>query len=480
MAINRIVTLIFVLMACVGLAGCTVPFPTDQQEDTPSPFGKVGTLDDGGTVLVFEVDVEGGPYGPASLEDCRAVLERRLSTGIPTEEMKLTVRGNEILVAIPEVEDLETVIRVSQRTALLEIIDTRGEFLHPGTIITTDLTSPGDMDNSPATGAVYSTIISGRDLKDVFLTTDALGSVAVGFELTEDGADRFYEFTSVNIGQPMAIVLDKVVVSSPQINDAISSNGQITGVSAQEARDLVIQLDAGTLPAPLRLVQSATLSHVHANGTRMYEGPSVTTSSVAELAERTMVYLEGPSTIGVDGQIWWPVVVLETGKSGYIQDTALERLDEIEQGYLDQIEENPNDVQAMAALASYLGNVGKTAEAIQWYERALTISPSDMVLRLDFARALAEAGENPDAEVQYLKVIQAEPNNGLALLSLARLYRSWSPPRTQDAVTFYTLAIERTGDSVVAQVAAEELKELTGTTPVASPQAYSGSPKLYP
>ena len=57
----------------------------------------------------------------------------------------------------------------------------------------------------------------------------------------------------------MAIVVDKTVISSPQINAAISSSGQITGVSAQEARDLVIQLKAGALNVPLKVVQSRTV-----------------------------------------------------------------------------------------------------------------------------------------------------------------------------------------------------------------------------
>ncbi len=76
-----------------------------------------------------------------------------------------------------------------------------------------------------------------------------------------------------------------------------------------------------------------------------------------------------------------------------------------------------------------------------------------------------------DAEVQYQRVIEAESGNALALLGLARLYRSWSPPRTDEAAATYQLAIEVGGDSVVATVAREELAELTGSEPGASPVA---------
>ena len=149
--------------------------------------------------------------------------------------------------------------------------------------------------------------------------------------------------------------------------------------------------------------------------------------------------------------------------------------DEIEQGYRDQIADNPNDVAAMSALANYLGNIGNVEDAIQWYEKALAITPDDTSLRLDFASALASGAKDRDAELQYRKVIDAEPENAFALLGLARLYRSWAPPRLEEAVTYYQLAIERAGDSVVAQVAQEELTLITGT-PAASPAASPSPP----
>jgi preprotein translocase subunit SecD len=179
----------------------------------------------------------------------------------------------------------ERAVKVLQRTALLEIIDPQGVFLPEGTRVRTSLNpndtgeeeqslvaspeaSPGaSPEASPAaatavatpTGTVYQTIIKGDDLKDAFVTTNQLGQIVVGFELNGGAASKFYDFTSSHVGQPMSIVIDKQVISSPVINSAISNSGIIEGVPATEVRDLVVQLKAGALAVPLKVVQSRTV-----------------------------------------------------------------------------------------------------------------------------------------------------------------------------------------------------------------------------
>lgn len=176
----------------------------------------------------------------------------------------------------------ERAVRVLRQTALLEIIDPQGQYLPEGTLVRTTLdpelalpeaTPPATPEASPPaspvaatpepsptpTGPVYTTIISGDDLKDAFPDYDEFGRLVVGFELSGDAANRFYEYTSTHIGQPMSIVLDKRVISSPVIQAAISDRGIITGVPANEVRDLVVQLKAGALAVPLEVVQSRTV-----------------------------------------------------------------------------------------------------------------------------------------------------------------------------------------------------------------------------
>lgn len=145
--------------------------------------------------------------------------------------------------------------------------------------------------------------------------------------------------------------------------------------------------------------------------------------------------------------------------------------DEIEQEFREDVAARPDDPMAIAALANYLTQTDKADEGLRLYERALAITPDDAELRLDFARALADSGSPRDAELQFHRVIEAEPGNGLALLELARLYRDWSPPRLDEAISTYQRVTTTGGDSIVVQIALEELAELGVGTPVASPGA---------
>jgi preprotein translocase subunit SecD len=83
----------------------------------------------------------------------------------------------------------------------------------------------------------------------------------VDFTLTDTGAKTFGDFTSTHIGQPLAIVLDKIVISAPTIQDAITQgSGVISGSFTQaDANALAIQLRYGSLPIPLKVVESKTV-----------------------------------------------------------------------------------------------------------------------------------------------------------------------------------------------------------------------------
>ncbi|MFA6242648.1 MAG: protein translocase subunit SecD [Candidatus Hydrogenedentales bacterium] len=75
----------------------------------------------------------------------------------------------------------------------------------------------------------------------------------ITFGLKPSAASDFGERTAANIDRSMAIVVDDVVESAPGIRDRITTNGQITGnFSQEEAVDLAIALNSGSLPVPIR------------------------------------------------------------------------------------------------------------------------------------------------------------------------------------------------------------------------------------
>jgi len=83
----------------------------------------------------------------------------------------------------------------------------------------------------------------------------------VSFRFNGQGARRFGEVSSQNIGRRFAIVLDKKIISAPVIQSAITGgSGQITGnFTPESANELAILLRAGALPAPLKVEEQRTV-----------------------------------------------------------------------------------------------------------------------------------------------------------------------------------------------------------------------------
>ena len=114
-------------------------------------------------------------------------------------------------------------------------------------------------------GRVFPTLMTGRHLRNADVSTDEMGQVVIAFELTEEGTQIFREYTLKHVGDIVAIVLDKRVLSAPVIRQAITtgkgviSSGQQGGFPLEEARKLAIQMKYGALPVPLKVVENRTV-----------------------------------------------------------------------------------------------------------------------------------------------------------------------------------------------------------------------------
>ncbi|MFG0253991.1 MAG: protein translocase subunit SecD, partial [Rhodopirellula sp. JB053] len=97
--------------------------------------------------------------------------------------------------------------------------------------------------------------IQGSDLSYAASTFDENGGPAVAFNLTDFGSGRFRALTQNNSPEgtrkrQLGIILDDTLLSAPNILQAISKEGRITGNFTREEVDSLVQiLKAGQLPA---------------------------------------------------------------------------------------------------------------------------------------------------------------------------------------------------------------------------------------
>jgi len=104
-------------------------------------------------------------------------------------------------------------------------------------------------------------LLDGSRLTDARVEFDRFGQPEVGITLDRKGARRFEKITGENLKKRLAIVLDKKVYSAPTIQSRIAGGrAVITGhFTLNEARDLAIALRAGSLPAPVKIMEERTV-----------------------------------------------------------------------------------------------------------------------------------------------------------------------------------------------------------------------------
>jgi SecD/SecF fusion protein len=92
-------------------------------------------------------------------------------------------------------------------------------------------------------------------------SVSSIGGYVVTLSFNDEGARIFSRVTGANLQKPLAIVLDNKVQSAPIIQAKIrDGRAEITGLNTmEEAKDLSIVLRAGSLPAPLRIMEERTV-----------------------------------------------------------------------------------------------------------------------------------------------------------------------------------------------------------------------------
>jgi preprotein translocase subunit SecD len=204
----------------------------------------------GGTHLVLQADMSKAPDQDASqvLKGVIQVLSRRVNAYGVAEPVIQSQGTDRVIVELPGVKDIEEAKKLIGQTAQLDF----REF-------------------DQATGGWKVATATGLDGQEKELTGKYFRPNAqvvfeqrsnqpqVSFEFDDEGAELFRQITRRLIGRPLGIFLDGQIVSSPTVQSEISRNGVITGVRLQEARTLAIQMNAGAVPVPIKIVEERTV-----------------------------------------------------------------------------------------------------------------------------------------------------------------------------------------------------------------------------
>ncbi|MDE3212047.1 MAG: protein translocase subunit SecD, partial [Bacteroidota bacterium] len=99
--------------------------------------------------------------------------------------------------------------------------------------------------------------LEGDGVEDAKADYDERGRPAIEMQMTPIGTRIWARMTTDNVNKPIAIVLDDIVYSAPNVNGPIEGgNSEISGnFSVQEAQDLASILKIGKIDAPAHIVQ---------------------------------------------------------------------------------------------------------------------------------------------------------------------------------------------------------------------------------
>ena len=187
----------------------------------------------GGTHIVLEAeDTEHGTADSDAVERAKQILERRINEMGLSEPIVQREGAKRIIIELPGVKDPDEAMKRIGKTAVLEFKNEKGE-----------------------------TVMTGDDLKDAKEEMGQNKQPLVAIELSDEGAKKFADLTSKNIGRHIAITLDGDVLTNPVVQQAITGGkATISGSqSLEEAKDLAILLRSGALPVKINVLEVRTV-----------------------------------------------------------------------------------------------------------------------------------------------------------------------------------------------------------------------------
>jgi len=254
---------IILLILFVGL-GFFV-FEAQKPESRFSQYAfKLGLDLNGGAHLTYQADVSGVENPDEAMTALKDAIERRINVLGVSEPVVQTVQtgGNyRLSVELPGVTDISEAIDTIGATPLLEFRLFDEEAVQSaGTVeVGDDGVGRVTIDQNKAYAP---TELTGRYLDRATLSfIPPANEPVVNLRFDSEGKALFAQITSDNIGNVLAIFLDGQAISTPVVRQEIKNGeAQISGgFTAEEARELVRNLNFGALPVPIELIETQTI-----------------------------------------------------------------------------------------------------------------------------------------------------------------------------------------------------------------------------
>jgi len=227
----------------------------------------------GGTRLVLE----GQPTDKVKVSDdsmagAVAVIRNRIDALGVSEPIIQRKGRDQIVVELPGVKDPDRAISIIGDTALLEFVEAEWAPADESRLTPAKVKefygaeAYLDKVEFEQDGRVVrvrpiilkKVVLTGSLLKGSWPGVDEYGNPVVDLEFNAEGAKLFAASTARSVGKPIAILLDKKIISAPNVREPIpSGRAQISGdFTIEEVQDFVIKLKAGALPIPVKPVET--------------------------------------------------------------------------------------------------------------------------------------------------------------------------------------------------------------------------------
>ena len=199
---------------------------------------KLGLDLKGGLSVTYEIQEDN--YSDKDLEDTKYKIEKRVEAY--TNEYSVYEDGDKKITAeIPGVTNADEILNALN-------IEGKLEFLDP------------DNYTKWSQGQEYEAALTGDDIKNATagIDSDNGNDNVVQLVFTDEGAQKFADVTSANVGKIVYIIYDNEVVSAPTVQSAITGgSAEINKISTyEEAESLATTIRIGALPLTLKQVRS--------------------------------------------------------------------------------------------------------------------------------------------------------------------------------------------------------------------------------